>query len=73
MITISPGWNFTNQLFSSTEHEKLLGKLVREKYGTDYYILDKFPTAVRPFYTMLDASDPVRCRCVSHSPLAYLE
>ena len=43
----------------STEHEKLLGKLVREKYDTDYYILDKFPTAVRPFYTMPDAADPV--------------
>ncbi|KAG8954961.1 aspartate--tRNA ligase dps1 [Tulasnella sp. 424] len=42
----------------STEHEKLLGKLVREKHGTDYYILDKFPSAVRPFYTMPDATDP---------------
>lgn len=36
----------------STENEKLLGKLVREKYDTDFYILDKFPLAVRPFYTM---------------------
>ncbi|KAJ3113309.1 Aspartate--tRNA ligase, cytoplasmic [Phlyctochytrium bullatum] len=27
----------------STEQEKLLGKLVREKYNTDFYILDKFP------------------------------
>ncbi|KAG8849711.1 aspartate transaminase aat1 [Tulasnella sp. 330] len=42
----------------STEQEKLLGKLVYEKYDTDYYILDKFPTAVRPFYTMPDAADP---------------
>ncbi|KIO33847.1 hypothetical protein M407DRAFT_240953 [Tulasnella calospora MUT 4182] len=42
----------------STENEKLLGRLVREKYGTDYYILDKFPAAVRPFYTMPDATDP---------------
>ncbi|CAK7900845.1 asparagine--tRNA ligase, cytoplasmic [[Candida] anglica] len=42
----------------STENEKFLGKLVREKYDTDFYILDKFPLAVRPFYTMPDAEDP---------------
>lgn len=41
----------------STENEKLLGSLVREKYNTDFYILDKFPLAVRPFYTMPDAED----------------
>lgn len=38
----------------STENEKLLGRLVAEKYGTDYFILDKFPTTIRPFYTMPD-------------------
>lgn len=42
----------------STENEKLLGKLVREKYNTDFYILDKFPLDVRPFYTMPDAVNP---------------
>lgn len=42
----------------STENEKFLGKLVREKYDTDFYILDKFPLAVRPFYTMPDPEDP---------------
>lgn len=42
----------------STENEKLLGRLVKEKYGTDYFILDKFPTAIRPFYTMPDPSNP---------------
>jgi len=36
----------------STPAEKLLGRLVRAKYDTDYFILDKFPLAVRPFYTM---------------------
>lgn len=41
-----------------TSDEKLLGKIVLEKYNTDFYILDKFPAAVRPFYTMLDAEDP---------------
>ena len=44
----------------STEKEKTLGALVREKYKTDYYILDKFPLAIRPFYTMPDGADPVR-------------
>ncbi|BAO38292.1 aspartyl-tRNA synthetase [Kluyveromyces marxianus] len=41
----------------STENEKFLGKLVREKYDTDFYILDKFPLNIRPFYTMPDAED----------------
>uniref|UniRef100_A0A0P6E3P8 Aspartate--tRNA ligase, cytoplasmic n=1 Tax=Daphnia magna TaxID=35525 RepID=A0A0P6E3P8_9CRUS len=38
----------------STPMEKLLGRLVKAKYGTDFYILDKYPLAVRPFYTMPD-------------------
>lgn len=41
----------------STRAEKRLGDLVREKYKTDYYILDKFPTSARPFYTMPDPGD----------------
>ncbi|KAK4302033.1 hypothetical protein Pmani_025853 [Petrolisthes manimaculis] len=42
----------------STPNEKLLGRLVRAKYDTDFYILDKYPLAVRPFYTMPDPHDP---------------
>ncbi|KAI8064579.1 hypothetical protein BC940DRAFT_259724 [Gongronella butleri] len=42
----------------STANEKMLGKLVKEKYNTDFYILDKFPLAVRPFYTMPDPENP---------------
>lgn len=38
----------------STKAEIRLGELVKEKYGTDYYILDKFPMSARPFYTMAD-------------------
>ena len=41
----------------STPNEKLLGRLVKERYDTDFYILDKFPLAVRPFYTMPDPED----------------
>lgn len=42
----------------STRGEVELGRLVKEKFNTDYYILDKFPAAVRPFYTMADPDDP---------------
>jgi aspartyl-tRNA synthetase len=42
----------------STAAERRLGELVKEKYKTDYYILDKFPASVRPFYTMPDAENP---------------
>lgn len=42
----------------STPNEKLLGRLVKAKYDTDFFILDKFPLAVRPFYTMPDPTNP---------------
>lgn len=42
----------------STEKERRLGALVKEKYGTDLYALDKFPSSVRPFYTMPDPNMP---------------
>lgn len=38
----------------TTANEKFLGKIIKQKYDTDFYILDKFPLAVRPFYTMPD-------------------
>lgn len=41
-----------------TRDEIQLGKVIKEKYKTDYYILDKFPAAARPFYTMPDPEDP---------------
>ncbi|TVY59555.1 Cytoplasmic aspartate--tRNA ligase, partial [Lachnellula suecica] len=41
----------------ATRAEIRLGAIVREKYNTDYYILDKFPSSVRPFYTMPDPND----------------
>lgn len=44
----------------STRTERKLGQLVKEKYNTDYYILDKFPSSARPFYTMPDPHDPRR-------------
>ncbi|KZF19269.1 aspartyl-tRNA synthetase [Xylona heveae TC161] len=44
----------------STPDEKFLGKLVLEKYGTDFYVLDQFPLGVRPFYTMPSPQDPTK-------------
>ncbi|WFD34307.1 aspartate--tRNA ligase [Malassezia cuniculi] len=41
----------------STPAEQRLGALVRERFGTDYYILDKFPVSARPFYALSDEHD----------------
>lgn len=42
----------------STPQEKALGALIRSKYKTDFYVLDKFPTSARPFYAMPDPENP---------------
>ncbi|KAI0030665.1 aspartyl-tRNA synthetase [Vararia minispora EC-137] len=42
----------------NTENEKRLGRIVKKKYDVDYYIIDKFPMALRPFYTMPDPNNP---------------
>lgn len=41
----------------STEAEKKLGALVKEKYDTDFYMLYGYPVNARPFYTMVDPTD----------------
>lgn len=56
-------WNLNDDyanICGSTENEKRLGRLVKAKYDTDYFIIDKFPLELRPFYTMPDPNDPVR-------------
>jgi len=42
----------------STENERKLGALVKERYGVDFYIADRYPLSARPFYTMPCADDP---------------
>lgn len=42
----------------STENEKKLGDIVKEKYNTEFFIMDKYPLSVRPFYTMPDPNNP---------------
>ena len=41
-----------------TEEEKALGRLVRAKYKTDFYVMHRYPINARPFYTMLAPDDP---------------
>lgn len=41
-----------------TRDEVQLGRVIKQKLGTDYYILDKFPVNARPFYAMPDPNDP---------------
>ncbi|KAF2007555.1 aspartyl-tRNA synthetase-like protein [Amniculicola lignicola CBS 123094] len=43
----------------STPQEKHLGRLVLEKYGSDFYTLDQFPLAIRPAYTFPSPADPL--------------
>jgi aspartyl/asparaginyl-tRNA synthetase len=38
----------------STPQEKALGALIRKKFNTDFYVLDKFPEGARPFYAKED-------------------
>ncbi|KAF7555418.1 hypothetical protein G7046_g6568 [Stylonectria norvegica] len=42
----------------STPQEKALGALIKKKYNTDFYVLDKFPEGARPFYALEDPENP---------------
>lgn len=42
----------------NTENERKLGAIVKRKFKTDFFMLDKFPLEVRPFYTMPDPNRP---------------
>jgi len=41
----------------SGAQELLLGKLVKDKFDADFFIMDRYPAAIRPFYTMPCADD----------------
>ncbi|KAK4139121.1 tRNA synthetases class II-domain-containing protein [Dichotomopilus funicola] len=41
----------------STPQEKALGAIIRKKYNTDFYVLDKFPEEARPFYAKEDPTN----------------
>lgn len=57
-MLIEAGYEASHDDDISTTNEKALGKLVKAKYNTDFYIMDKYPLAVRPFYTMPDPENP---------------
>ncbi|XP_049851560.1 aspartate--tRNA ligase, cytoplasmic-like [Schistocerca gregaria] len=38
--------------------ERMLGEIIYRKYQTDFYIIDKFPSQIRPFYSMACPEDP---------------
>ncbi|CAA0838122.1 Class II aminoacyl-tRNA and biotin synthetases superfamily protein [Striga hermonthica] len=42
----------------NTESERKLGQLVLEKYDTEFFILHRYPSGVRPFYTMPCYNNP---------------
>merc|ERR1711871_689811 len=41
----------------TTPQEKQLGRIMHDRYRSDFYIVDKFQLCVRPFYTMPDPND----------------
>ncbi|MCJ1291044.1 hypothetical protein MMC34_002586 [Xylographa carneopallida] len=52
----------------STTNEKSLGRLILQKYHTDFYFLTHYPTAARPFYTHLDPGNAA----LTHSYDAFM-
>ena len=50
--------SISDLLLQNANQELTLGKVVKEKYGTDFFMLDKYPMTIRPFYTMPDPDDP---------------
>ena len=42
----------------ATDEERRLGPIVKQLHGSDFYVVDKFPSVVRPFYSMQSADDP---------------
>lgn len=47
-----------------TESEKLLGQYVRKKYKTEWFFVNRFPFAHKPFYVMRLDSEPQWARSV---------
>jgi aspartyl-tRNA synthetase len=41
-----------------TPTERKLGEIIRNKYNVDFYIIDRFPSNIRPFYTQPSKEDP---------------
>ncbi|MFH0897685.1 MAG: aspartate--tRNA(Asn) ligase [Candidatus Bathyarchaeota archaeon] len=46
------------------ESEQLLAKYVKEKYGNDFFFVNRFPFKVKPFYVMRVDDEPMWARSV---------
>lgn len=46
------------------ESDKILANFVKEKYKTDFFFVNRFPSAVKPFYVMKVDEDPEWARSV---------
>lgn len=53
-----------------TESMKLLGNYVREKFQSDFWFVNRFPSAIKPFYVMYVDDQPQFARSVD---LNYME
>lgn len=53
------GLNVSDTEDIGTPEEKRLGRIIKKKYNTDFYIIDRFPMALRPFYTMPCPDNPI--------------
>lgn len=52
------GFDMGDEMGDLTGAQELaLGAAVKEKYGTDFFMCDKYPSDIRPFYTMPDPED----------------
>ena len=57
----------------SSSLELILGELVKVKYNADFFILDQYPSAIRPFYTMPSPSNPLFSnRCANSASVLIL-
>lgn len=42
----------------TTENENALGKIIRKKHKTDFFVVYNYPAAARPFYSMVNPEEP---------------
>ena len=53
------GWDINYGDDLSTAQERALGAMVKAKYATDFFMMDRYPMSIRPFYTMPCPDDPL--------------
>lgn len=66
VVSIKCIYKTTIDLFASTLFNSF------PQYDTDFYVLDKYPLAVRPFYTMPDPNNPVSLS-LTHTHILYTQ